>query len=220
MALLLLWDASGLDLTLARPWATGQGFVLRDHWLLTRVLHDGARGAAWLPCLWLMVGIWKPTGILHRLGRAHRIQWAAGTLLALAAISVLKQRSQTSCPWDLAEFGGHATWVSHWAWQWVDGGPGRCFPAGHASAGFAYLAGYFVLRQIEPRLAWWWLAGSLAAGLLLGGVQQLRGAHYMSHTLWTGWLCWTVGGLVDSVTRRLRPSAAAVPSGTLAARIH
>ena len=211
MALLLLWDVSGLDLALARPWANAQGFALRDSWLLSSVLHEGARRAAWLPFLWLIVGIWKPTGILRRLSRADRVQWAAGTLLALAAISVLKHSSQTSCPWDLTEFGGHARWVSHWAWQVADGGPGRCFPAGHASAGFAYLAGYFVLRRTEPRLAWFWLAGVLAAGLLLGGAQQLRGAHYMSHTLWTGWLCWTVGGGVDWVARKLTPAAARPP---------
>jgi membrane-associated PAP2 superfamily phosphatase len=32
----------------------------------------------------------------------------------------------------------------------------------------------------------------LLAGLLLGLTQTLRGAHYPSHTLWTGFICWTV----------------------------
>ena len=26
--------------------------------------------------------------------------------------------------------------------------------------------------------------------------QQMRGAHYASHTLWSAWLCWTVSGAV------------------------
>ena len=52
-----------------------------------------------------------------------------GCLLAVAA---LKRHSPTSCPWSLQEFGGHAVYLSHWRWR-PDGGPGHCFPSGHAS---------------------------------------------------------------------------------------
>ena len=39
----------------------------------------------------------------------------------------------------------------------------------------------------------------------MGLAQQMRGAHFMSHTQWTGWLCWTAGWLFDmAVTRALR----------------
>jgi membrane-associated PAP2 superfamily phosphatase len=36
------------------------------------------------------------------------------------------------------------------------------------------------------------LIGVLALGVLLGAVQTLRGAHYPSHTLWAGWMCWSI----------------------------
>ena len=85
-----------------------------------------------------------------------------------------------------------------------DGGAGHCFPAGHASAAFAYLAGWFVLRRSVARaVAMRWLAAALAAGLLLGLAQQVRGAHYMSHTLWTAWICWTVGLALEGLARWL-----------------
>jgi membrane-associated PAP2 superfamily phosphatase len=154
----------------------------------------------------LIVGIWKPTGVLHRLSRSQRVQWAGTTLLALAVISVFKHFSHTSCPWDMAEFGGRAIWVSHWAIGVADGGPGRCFPAGHASAAFAFISGYFVLRGVSPAQARAWLIGSLALGFVLGAAQQLRGAHFMSHTFWTGWLCWTIAWLVDLGVRARRIS--------------
>lgn len=215
LSVLLVWDASGLDLPLARFWADAQGFALRDNWWLSAVLHDGARRAAWIPAVWLVVGIWKPTGILRRLTRAERVQWAATTLLALAAIALLKHVSHTSCPWDLAEFGGRASWVSHWAFGSTDGGGGRCFPAGHASAGFAFVSGYFVLRTRSRAAAWACLAGALAIGFVLGGAQQLRGAHFMSHTAWTAWLCWTLAWLVDCCVRMLRREVSA-PAPTAA----
>ena len=41
------------------------------------------------------------------------------------------------------------------------------------------------------------------AGLLFGGAQTLRGAHYPSHSLWTAWLCWTLSATLLS-RRRLR----------------
>ena len=126
-------------------------------------------------------------------------------LLSLAVVSITKNLSATSCPWDLAQFGGVARHVSHWALGVLDGGSGRCFPAGHASAGFAFLGGYFALRHKAPTAARWWLAGALLAGFVLGAAQQVRGAHFMSHTLWTGWLCWTTGWLCDLAATALRP---------------
>lgn len=210
LALLLAWDASGLDLELAQWFAGGQGFPLRDHWMLTTVLHQWPRALAWLFGLWLIAGLWWPTGVLRQLSRPARLQWVVSALLALVLINVLKQSSQTSCPWDLAGFGGASTYLSHWAWGRPDGGPGHCFPAGHASAGFAFVAGYFVLSPVSGRRAMQWLLGALAAGLALGLAQQLRGAHFMSHTLWTGWLCWTCAWAVDST---------AVFAGTRTARL-
>jgi membrane-associated PAP2 superfamily phosphatase len=90
--------------------------------------------------------------------------------------------------------------VSHWALGLADGGPGHCFPAGHASTGFAFVAGYFGLVKRLPTLARRWLWAAVVGGAVLGVAQQLRGAHFMSHTLWTAWLCWLVGAVFWRIT--------------------
>jgi membrane-associated PAP2 superfamily phosphatase len=200
-ALLLAWDASGLDVPLARVAVRAGQFVLRDDWLVSGVFHQGMRYAAMAATAWLLLGAWWPTGVLRRLDRPARVQWLASALLAIVFINVLKYHSATSCPWDLAGFGGTRDYISHWAWRVADGGPGRCFPAGHASAGFAFLGGFFVLRRVSSLTASWCLGLSLAAGFLLGVAQQLRGAHFMSHTLWTAWFCWVTAWLVDAAVR-------------------
>jgi membrane-associated PAP2 superfamily phosphatase len=41
----------------------------------------------------------------------------------------------------------------------------------------------------------------VAVGLLLGLGQQLRGAHFMSHTLWSGLLCWLSAWGLDLLWR-------------------
>ena len=215
--LLVLWDMSALDLPLARLSGGSSGFALREHWLLASVLHDGARRVGWALALLLCVAVWFPVGWLRRVAFHRRVQLALTTLVAVTAISTLKSFSRTSCPWSLAEFGGVAHYVPHWSNFFVaDGGNGRCFPAGHASSGFSFFGGYFALRRDLPQLAVVWLIATVAVGMALGIAQQVRGAHFMSHTLWTGWICWCTAWAIDAlvsrhnvtnVTANLAPSA-------------
>ncbi|MFN7153099.1 MAG: phosphatase PAP2 family protein [Acidovorax sp.] len=217
------WDAGGLDLAFAHAFGTAHGFPMRDQWFFVQVLHEGARRLGWLLVMLLALSVWWPRGVLRRIDASERMQMAVSALIALAMVSITKNLSTTSCPWDLSEFGGVARYASHWALGVVDGGGGRCFPAGHASAGFAFLGGYFALRRQQPRAARWWLVGALAAGLILGGAQQVRGAHFMSHTLWTAWICWVAGWLCDLAASALRsrcpPPPDARPPGDTTQRL-
>jgi membrane-associated PAP2 superfamily phosphatase len=199
---LLAWDATGLDRSLAHLFGDSEGFPWRSNWFLVQVMHEGARRLGWVVVMVLVVAVWWPFGVLRSTTKLERVELALSTMCALAVVTVLKYGSKTSCPWDLAEFGGVARYASHWALGVHDGGAGKCFPGGHASAGFAFVSGYFVLRTSQPRAARYWLACALGAGLVLGFTQQMRGAHFQSHTLWTGWLCWTCAWLVDVCIRR------------------
>ena len=197
------WEAAGGDAWLA-SWAGGAaGFSWSKHWLLTGVMHGGGRTLAWTLALALCVAVRWPLGPLRLLGTSRRLQLALGVLLSVLAVSLLKSVNPAACPWDLVAYGGAVQPVSHWDW-WTTpaGGRGRCFPAGHASAGFAFIGGFFVFRTQAPVLARRWLLAALAAGLLLGLSQQWRGAHFMSHTLWTGWVCWCLAWGLDGLHRR------------------
>lgn len=190
LALLLLWDATSLDLQMARLWGTASGFALRDHWLASGVMHQGGRALAWALAGLLLLNVFRP--LLRRQTLRERVWWLGVVAACVVLVPLLKRASPTSCPWDLAEFGGVAQYVSHWRLGMPDGGGGHCFPSGHASAAFAFLGGYFALRRAYPVAALGWLLGVLAAGVLFGLGQLARGAHYPSHTLWTAWICWTV----------------------------
>lgn len=192
--LLGLWDWLGQDRAVAHWFGTAAGFPYKEHWLLSEVLHQEARRVAWALQLALVLAIWWPRGPLRLLPRRERVHLALATLLTILAIWLLKNRSLTSCPWELREFGGVSTYASHWQWGVADGGSGRCFPAGHASSAFAFVSGFFWLRPRAPRAARIWLVLALLAGAILGLAQQVRGAHYTSHTLWTAWLSWVLAG--------------------------
>ena len=201
---LVLWDAGGLDLPLARWAGSMQGFAWRSSPALVLWLHEVPRALSILLLVLLGLGTVWPWGFLRRLARRDRVQLAASILGAIALTTLVKRFSDSSCPWDLAEFGGMARYVSHWTWGVRDGGPGHCFPAGHASAALGFVAGWFVLRRAAPGMATAWLLAALAAGLLLGLAQQVRGAHYMSHTLWSAWICWSLGLAVECAVTALQ----------------
>jgi membrane-associated PAP2 superfamily phosphatase len=217
LGLLMLWDLSNLDLAVSHRFGGVAGFALRDNrW--TVASYDLGRGVAWIVVLLLMASLWTPVPAIGRVARSTRLWWLLTTVACLAAIPMLRSHSATSCPWSLVEFGGTASYVSHW-WHQVDAGPGRCFPSGHATTGFAFFAGYFALREVDRRLARQWLAGALASGVLAAATQTMRGAHFASHSLWTAWLCWTLTAAswhamrwtLERTRRRLAASAGRSP---------
>lgn len=210
----LLWEAAGGDRWLADMAGNASGFAWRSHWLLDNLVHGGGRWLAWVLALALCLGVWWPIGPLRPLGLPRRLQLAGSVLLSVAVVALLKSVNPAACPWSLSAYGGAAEPVSHWLWWALPaGGRGGCFPAGHASAGFAFIGGYFVFRPAAPGLARRWLVAAVAAGLLLGVSQQWRGAHFMSHTLWSGWLCWCLAWALDAAFGRANRTLPATVAG-------
>lgn len=201
LALTLLWDWGGADLAVMQAIGNPEGFALRHQWLLSRVLHDAVQQVAVL--FYLLIWIWaswparwqRGPVTLWTLPRRERLTVALLVTLSLLAVNLIKNASQTSCPWDLQAFGGPALYVSHWSLGVADGGSGRCFPGGHASSAYAFLALCLPWlmppagRSRERAPGWRWLGFLLFAGLVAGAVQTVRGAHYPSHTLWTLVIC-------------------------------
>ncbi|VXC66349.1 Phosphoesterase [Enterobacterales bacterium 8AC] len=105
-------------------------------------------------------------------------------------VGILKAVSAHSCPWDLLEYGGKAMSFPLFGPTPALPGPGRCFPGGHASSGFALMALFFLFYPQRPRLAYWCWLGGITCGMLMGFGQIMRGAHFLSHNLWAGWWVW------------------------------
>lgn len=203
---LLAWDFSGLDYPVMQALGDSRGFLWKDNWWLETVLHNKARQLAGVVLAGLVLMVWWPRGWFRHLSRLQRIEIVVGVLWGLLCISSLKRISLTSCPWDMQDFGGTAVYVSHWRWGVSDGGNGHCFPGGHASSALAFLAvclpwlthATLADRRRGRTLLIW----VLVLGFILGMTQTARGAHYPSHTLWTGLICWAVAVLNHTVFDR------------------
>jgi membrane-associated PAP2 superfamily phosphatase len=222
LALLVGWDATGLDPVLAQWFGDARGFALRDNFWTAQVFHKGARNAGWVLLIALVVGIWWPWGAFKSNTRGQRVQCVVSIFACLLLVLLFRRYSASSCPCDWAAFGGANTgggaWVSHWNLWLTDGGPGKCFPSGHASAGFAFIAMFFTINKHNVTVARSYAAIVLIIGLFLGLVQQMRGAHFLSHTLWTGFTCWALCLAIDMAAswRTQRLPSLAGPSASSA----
>lgn len=142
-----------------------------------------------------VVGAWLMSYFLPALRSRRRVLLFLGLALTLApaTVSLLKSQSHRSCPYDLIEYGGNAPHIGLFEPAPPGNYPGRCFPSGHASAGFCLFAFYFAgLALGKRRLALIGLWGGFSAGMLFGLARIAQGAHFLSHNLWSGLVCWLV----------------------------
>jgi membrane-associated PAP2 superfamily phosphatase len=168
----------------------GNSWALRDSWITEHVLHRGGRTASLLlvsVVLGLLVAsYWLSDLSPHRKPLAYLFTAVAGGSLL---VSLCKSLLAVSCPWEFQRYGGSLNYHTVFEQLGLRNGEG-CFPAGHASAGYAWVALYFFGLIYSSNLRWVGLVLALVAGITFGFAQQLRGAHFISHDVWTLAVCW------------------------------
>lgn len=204
LLLLFLLQLSGID-----EWLASQIFNLygdwhwQHAWLLERVLHQGGRyvviAIIGLMLLVTLLSYWRGWG--DELSRRCGAYLCVSTLASIIAVSLLKNFTTLPCPWDLAKFGGSQAPVYLYEVFSDKLAVGHCFPAGHASGGFALFSLFFAAQiwlpnyQSVGRRNLWFLPG-LCLGILFGVAQQLRGAHFISHDIASALVCWCMCALI------------------------
>lgn len=183
----------GLDFQVADALYGLQGGAWRFQktYLAENLIHIAGRNISVLA--WLAVAVAWGASHCSKAGQSWRrplLYLMLASLAGVALSSGLKATSNMDCPWDLARYGGAREFFGLLQSRPAHLPRGGCFPAGHASAGYAWLSLYFFLGQVWPRYRWHGLALGAFAGLLFGVSQQLRGAHFLSHDVWTAALCW------------------------------
>jgi membrane-associated PAP2 superfamily phosphatase len=164
-----------------------------DSWTINELLHTGGRWAVRV-LLAIVLAFWIATWVERdwRELRRPAAYFLISALLSIGVVGLLKTLTNVDCPWDLAPFGGRFPYIELFGDRPDALRPGHCFPAAHSSSGYALLALYFTFRERHAALAKLGLALGLLTGLAFGLAQQARGAHFVSHDLWSAFLVWTV----------------------------
>lgn len=139
-------------------------------------------------------------------------------ILVPVTVSALKAATHVACPRHLLQFGGDAEYIGTFRSIFdsrAQAAGFRCFPAGHASGGFALLSLVFMFQTQRGRRAS--MAFALIVGSVMGGYKMMIGDHFLSHTVATLLLSLLLINVIvlvdDAVCKRLvsRPFGAGHP---------
>ena len=197
MLLLLAFDPAPVDFSIAHWfYQPASGFIGAKSYWLENALHDRAKQAVIVFAVLVIVGFllsfvlqpFKP----HRRTLGYLVLTMA---IATSVVTPLKALTAVQCPWSLTDFGGKEIFSSLLDQRPATSHPGRCWPGGHASSGFALLAIFFALRDQRPRLARYALIFALVLGSVFSLGRMMQGAHFLSHNVWTLLIDWMIAVL-------------------------
>lgn len=194
-----------IDLNFISPFINEQGeFYLRHSWALAELNHRYVKNI--LICIYLLFFMGWIASFKSSTWRTRR--WEYGyffvmVVISTAIIGLLKSQSDHACPWNML-----IDSTSGWSWDF-HATEGHCFPGGHASTGFALMVGYFVYRLQNPKRAYFFLSAAILLGFAMGFAQMMRGAHFLSHNLWTAWIIWFMNVIAYSIFQSQLPLSSA-----------
>lgn len=205
----VLIEITGVDQALADliyQWE-GHQWHFKNEWITAVLIHKGGKyfSIAMLLAVVILLLLSYISPVLA--AWKYRLQYLlTATISGSLIVSVGKVITNISCPWDFSRYGGTQEYLPLIEQLWVRNGS-QCFPAGHASAGFAWVALYFVGLYSKSFWRWPALFFALSLGIVFGISQQLRGAHFLSHDLWSFGICWMVSFICYEVMLKPYESA-------------
>jgi len=121
----------------------------------------------------------------------------------IIANTILKDHWGRPRPRDVAELGGQYRFEDILTIDLAS--PGKSFPCGHATMGFFFFAGYFLLRSRHRAAAHGFLWFALIYGTLIGVARLIQGGHFASDTLWAAGIIWLVCAALAHALRLDQP---------------
>ncbi|MDD5052263.1 MAG: phosphatase PAP2 family protein [Sulfuricurvum sp.] len=220
IAVILFFGLSGADI-----WVQSHFYNPINHqWILDSnrpipkfIFYDGIKRLLIIIGVVLLVGtiaFWKrPFFQLYRRGMVIVL---LSSILVPVVIGSLKAVTNIPCPKNLEIFGG--TYPHTCVWEkypsdFCHKEKMKCWPAGHASGGFALLSLVYLFRTRRNKI----IAGSSAMiiGWSMGTYKMIIGDHFLSHTVITMVMAWFLISLIVMATNtvcernRIRKEAAA-----------
>lgn len=173
---------------------TNQWIVDTNNEVLKFIFYDGIKRLLIVIAVLFLAGLifgWKKSWMtLYRRGFIIVI---LSSIFVPLVVGSLKAVTNMPCPKNIENFGGvyphtcvwekYSTSACHFEKQ-------KCWPAGHASGGFALLSLIFLFHQRKNKI----LAGiaAIVIGWSMGGYKMLIGDHFLSHTVITMILAWLI----------------------------
>lgn len=193
----VFFEWSGIDITVQDifyNFETKEWLINRGDKLLRFVFYDGIKKVYYLFVLTILVTIlfFRKNGKVKRYNRGLLIVFLSLVFVPLI-VGGLKAVTNTPCAKNIVRYNGNYPYVTvlgSYPENFEQTEKMECYPAGHASGGFALLSLFFLFRNRKYRKIA--VGGGMLVGWSVGAYKMMIGDHFLSHTVASMILAWLV----------------------------
>ena len=197
IAVIALFQFTQLDISVQNffyNFETKTWLIDKDEPILKFFLYDGLKTALIIFAVAILFSLilFRKKAIIQKYKKGLMIVLAAAILVPLL-IGSLKAVTNTPCPCNIVNFNGKYPDIKvfdSYPKDFVQTSKAKCWPAGHASGGFALMALFFLFKTpINQKKA---LFTGLVVGWSMGAYKMLLGDHFLSHSIITMLMAWLI----------------------------
>lgn len=193
--IIILFEITQLDLYIQNlffNFETSKWFLDKSNYVLKFLLYDGIKKVLVLfSFLIFLVLIFFKRNRIISIYKQGLVLVLLSLIIVPITIGFLKSISNTPCPKNIEYYGGSYPNIKVFELypkDFVQDKKVKCWPAGHASGGFALLSLFFLFKKRKNKIAAFSFAFILAWSM--GLYKMLIGDHFFSHTFITMLIAW------------------------------
>lgn len=114
------------------------------------------------------------------------------SITSVTIIASIKGFTHLYSPYHLSMFGGDMPHILLFDAVPPNSRIGKAFPGAHSGTAFSLLSIYFLCKELNSKYTYHVLIFVILLGATFSFVQQIRGAHFFSHGLFSFAICWIV----------------------------
>ena len=207
VVVIALFELTSLDILIQEKFfiANTNSWILnRDEAILKFIFYDGIKKLliVFAVILLFFLIFFRKKELIKNYKEGLIIVILASILVPLA-IGSLKAVSNTPCPKNIEYFGGDYPNIKvfeAYPKEFIQNSKIKCWPAGHASGGFALMALFFLFKKRKNQIIA--LIFALSIGWSMGTYKMLIGDHFLSHTIITMIIAWLIILLIVKIIQR------------------
>ncbi|MBF0572310.1 MAG: phosphatase PAP2 family protein [Desulfamplus sp.] len=194
---MLLFEVNNIDITIQNwfyNFNLNEWIVDRDNAVLKFIFYDGIKKTLIIFAVIVLISlIFGRKNKLLQTYKTGLLIIVFSAVLVPSVIGWLKTITNTPCPKNLAYFNGCYPYVKvfdRYPSTFKQKEKMECFPAGHASGGFALFSLFFLFKSRKNKIMA--LLFAMVIGWSMGIYKMLIGDHFFSHTFITMIISWLI----------------------------
>lgn len=208
IAAILFFGVSGTDIWIQNHFynpVSHQWILDREDPVLNFIFYDGVKRLIIILNVLVLIGLilWWKKPFLSKYRRGLVIVLLSSIFVPVI-VGSLKATTNIPCPKNLAIYGGlypHTCVWEKYPSTFCNQKKIKCWPAGHASGGFALLSLYYLFHKRRAKIIA--VSGVMVLGWSMGTYKMLIGDHFLSHTTITMIMAWLIISVIVVIVNRL-----------------